>query len=65
MRKRRIFLSILLIIVLLCPMYAAFADATESTVLTVACEEHEVELFDAAVMRFVNSIRAWKCALRL
>ena len=52
MRKRRIFLSILLIIVLLCPMYAAFADATESTVLTVACEEHEVELFDAAVMRF-------------
>ena len=52
MRKRRIFLSILLIIVLLCPMYAAFADATESTVLTVACEEHEVKLFDAAVMRF-------------
>lgn len=46
-------------------MYAAFADATESTVLTVACEEHEVKLFDAAVMRFVNSIRAWKCALRL
>ena len=42
-------------------MYAAFADATESTVLTVACEEHEVKLFDAAV----NSIRAWKCALRL
>lgn len=52
MRKRRIFLSILLIIVLLCPMYAAFADATESTVLTVACEEHEVKLFDAAVMGF-------------
>lgn len=52
MRRRKIFLSILLIIVLLCPMYAAFADATESTVLTVGCAAHEVKLFDAAVMRF-------------
>lgn len=52
MRKRRIFLSILLIIVLLCPMYAAFADATEPAVLIVACEEHEVKMFDEAVARF-------------
>lgn len=52
MRRRRIFLSILLVIVLLCPMYAAFADATESAVLTVGCAAHEVKLFDAAVMRF-------------
>lgn len=33
-------------------MYVVFAETPESTVLTVACEEHEVKLLDDAVTRF-------------
>lgn len=39
---KRWFLPILLVMILLNPVYAAFAETPESTVLTVACEEHDV-----------------------
>lgn len=52
MRKWRVVLPILLIIALLCPMYVAFAETPESTVLTVTCEEHDVWWMQKAADRF-------------
>ena len=49
---KRWFLPILLVMILLNPVYAAFAETPESTVLTVACEEHDVWWMQKAADRF-------------
>lgn len=61
---KRWFLPILLVMILLNPVYAAFAETPESTVLTVACEEHDVRWMQKPLTASANSIRAWKCALK-
>lgn len=52
MNMKRWFLPILLVMILLNPVYAAFAETPESTVLTVACEEHDVWWMQKAADRF-------------